>query len=78
MSIDQAKLGQHVSELMEEIEKDPDIPDDAQIGRMMTIVEVVGNNGGYANIRMRSNARPYVALGFLEVAKTLQMKAMGG
>ena len=78
MSIDQAKLGQHIQEQMQAIEDDPDIPEDAQIGRILTIVEVVGPESGYANVRVKSNARPYVALGFLEVAKTIQLKLMGG
>lgn len=78
MAIDQSPLGQHIQEMMEEIEKDPEIPEDAQVGRIISIVEIVGTNSDYANIRMRSNARPYVALGFLEVAKALQMKMLGG
>lgn len=77
MAIDQASLGQHIQEMMEEIEKDPEIPEDAQIGRIISIVEVVGTQSDYANIRMRSSARPYVALGFLEVAKAANLKAMG-
>lgn len=77
MGIDQSKLGQHMQEQMQEIENDPEIPDDAQIGRILTIVEVVGTESDYANIRVRSNARPYVAIGFLEVAKATQMKMMG-
>ena len=77
MAIDQTALGQHVQEMMEEIEKDPEIPDDARIGRIISIVEVVGTESDYANIRMRSSARPYVALGFLEVAKVANLKAMG-
>jgi len=78
MGIDQSKLGQHIQEQMQEIENDPEIPEDAQIGRILTIVEVVGTTSDYANIRVRSNARPYVAIGFLEMAKALQLKAMGG
>ena len=64
---------------MQEIEEDPEIPEDAQIGRMITIVEIVGGEGEtqFANVRVRANARPYVAIGFLEVAKALQMKMMG-
>ena len=77
MAIDQTALGQHVQEMMEEIEKDPEIPEDARIGRIISIVEVVGTETEYANIRMRSSARPYVALGFLEVAKAANLKAMG-
>jgi hypothetical protein len=71
MAIDQSPLGQHVQELMQEIEDDQDIPDEAQIGRMITIVEVITPDGEFSNIRMRTNARPYVAVGFLEVAKKM-------
>jgi hypothetical protein len=45
---------------------------------MITIVEVVTPDGEFSNIRMNSNARPYVALGFLEVAKEVQMRMMMG
>ncbi len=80
MTIDQSGFGQHIQALMQEIEEDPDIPENAQIGRILTIVEVVGTDeeSDFAHIRVRSNARPYVALGFLEVAKAMQMKIMGG
>lgn len=80
MAIDQSPLGQHIQELMQEIEEDPEIPDNAQVGRMLTIVEIVGGDeeNQFANVRVRSNTRPYVAIGFLEVAKSLQMKMMGG
>ena len=76
MAIDQSPLGNHIQEMMGEIENDEDIPDDAQIARIISIVEVVGD--GYANIRVRTNASPYVAVGFLEVAKELQKKMMLG
>ena len=78
MGIDQSKLGQHVQEMMQEIEEDQEIPNDAEIGRMITIVEVVTPDGEFSNLRMNSNARPYDALGFLEVAKELQMQMMMG
>jgi hypothetical protein len=80
VAIDQSGFGQHIQALMQEIEEDPDIPENAQIGRVLTIVEVVGTDeeSDFANIRVRSNARPYVALGFLEVAKAMQIKIMGG
>jgi hypothetical protein len=80
MAIDQSPLGQHVQELMQEIEEDPEIPENAQIGRVVTIVEILGSddeNSEFANIRVRATARPYVALGFLEVAKALQLRMMG-
>jgi len=81
MAIDQSPLGQHIQELMQEIEDDSEIPDNAQIGRMVTIVEVVGPEGKedeFTNVRVRANARPYVAVGLLEIAKVLQLKMMGG
>jgi hypothetical protein len=78
--IDQTTLGQLTQELMQEIENDPEIPDDAQIGRVVTIVEIVGPAGqedAFTNLRVRANARPYVAVGLLEIAKSMQMKTMG-
>lgn len=80
MAIDQSGFGQHIQALMQEIDEDPEIPENAQIGRILTIVEVLGKDGenDFAHIRVNSNARPYVALGFLEVAKAMQMKMMGG
>ncbi len=65
---------------MKEIEDDADIPDDAQIGRIVTIVEIIGPKGheeDFTGVRIRANARPYVAVGLLEMAKAMQMKAMG-
>lgn len=81
MAIDQSPLGNHIQELMEEIEDDSEIPDNAQIGRIVTIVEVVGPKGQedeFTSVRVRANARPYVAVGLLEIAKMLQVKMMGG
>lgn len=79
MAIDQSALGQQTQALMEEIENDPDIPDEGQIGRVIMIVEVVGQTGDESsvNIRVNSGASPYVAVGFLEVAKQMQLKMMG-
>lgn len=80
MPIDQSPLGNHIQEMMSEIENDPEIPDDAQIGRIVTIVEVIGPQGQedeFTGVRVRANARPYVAIGLLELAKAFQMKSMG-
>lgn len=79
MAIDQSKLGQQVAQLMEEIENDPDIPSDGAINRAVLIVEVVGQDGEEAsfNMRVNSSASPHVSIGFLEVAKAMQMKMMG-
>lgn len=80
MPIDQSPLGNHIQQQMQEIEEDEQIPDDAQIGRVVTIVEVIGPEGRaneFTSVRVRANARPYVAIGLLEVAKNIQLKSMG-
>lgn len=79
MPIDQSGLGQQVAAMMEEIEKDPDIPSEAVINRAVLIVEVVGQDGEEPsfNLRVNSSASPHVSIGFLEVAKAIQMKTMG-
>lgn len=80
MAIDQSPLGTHIQEQMQEIENDSEIPDNAQIARIITIVEIVGPEGGEAGftaMRIKANARPYVAVGMLEIAKALQLKSMG-
>lgn len=79
MAIDQSKLGQQITALMEEIENDPDIPTEGAIGRVVVVVEVLGKDGDEQsfNIRVNSSASPHVAVGFLEVAKALQFKQMG-
>jgi len=79
MAIDQTALGKQIGDLMEEIENDPELPKEGGIGRCVLIVEVVGQDGDEAsiNLRVNSSAAPHVSLGFLEVAKAIQMKAMG-
>jgi hypothetical protein len=80
MAIDQSPLGRQIQQMMQEIEEDSAIPADAQIGRVVTIVEVVGPEGKedeFTNVRVSASARPYVAIGLLEVAKEIQLKTMG-
>jgi hypothetical protein len=79
MAIDQSSLGQQTQALMEEIENDPEIPDEGHIGRVIMIVEVVGQNGDEStiNLRVNSSATPHVSIGFIEVAKQMQLKMMG-
>ena len=79
MAIDQSQLGQQVAALMEEIENDPEIPAEGTINRCVLVVEVVGQSGEEQafNIRVNSSASPHVAVGFLEVAKAIQLKALG-
>lgn len=79
MAIDQTSLGQQITALMEQIENDPELPDEGAIGRCVLVVEVIGRDGDEQsfNLRVNSSASPHVALGFLEVAKAMQMKMMG-
>jgi hypothetical protein len=80
MEMDQSALGALISELMEETEADPEVPANSQIGRIVAIVELVGpegEEGEFTSIRVKANARPYVAIGLLEVAKRIQLKMMG-
>jgi hypothetical protein len=78
VAIDQSKLGQHIQEQMQAIEEDPDIPDNAEIGGIITIVEVIAPEQGYSNMRVRPNVPAYYAAGLLESAKAMQLKMMGG
>ena len=79
MAIDQTKLGQQVSALMEEIENDSEIPAEGAINRVVVIVEVVGRDGDEQsfNLRVNSSASPHVSIGFIEVAKAMQLRMMG-
>ncbi len=79
MAIDQTQLGQQVTALMEEIENDPEIPAEGAINRVVVIVEIVGQDGDEQsfNLRVNSSASPHVSVGFIEVAKAMQLKMMG-
>ena len=79
MAIDQSQLGQQITALMEEIENDPEIPSEGAINRVVVIVEIVGQDGDDAsfNLRVNSSASPHVSIGFIEVAKKMQLKMMG-
>lgn len=79
MAIDQTQLGKQIAALMEQIENDPNLPSEGAIGRCVLIVEVVGKDGDEQsfNLRISSSASPHVSVGFLEVAKAMQMKTMG-
>ena len=79
MAIDQKQLGKQIAALMEEIENDPELPDEGAITRCVLIVEVVGKQeaGQSFNLRVNSSASPHVSIGFLEVAKAIQFKTMG-
>lgn len=79
MPIDQTQLGQQITALMEEIENDPEIPEEGAINRVVVIVEIVGQDGEEQsfNLRVNSSASPHVSVGFIEVAKAMQLKMMG-
>ena len=78
MAIDQSKLGKLIQEQMEAIEGDPNIPDDAEINSILTIVEVISKEEGLRNMRVRKNVPPTVAIGLLEEAKAMQLRELGG
>jgi hypothetical protein len=80
--IDQTPLGQHMQEQMAAIEQDPNVPDGAAIGGIITIVEVIGPDEGDGqqarNLRVRSNAHPHISIGLLEEAKMVQLMTIQG
>jgi hypothetical protein len=58
------------------------VPDEAQIGGIVTLVEVVGPNEGDGmrgrGFRVRSNLPPHVTIGILEEAKMFQLGMIHG
>jgi hypothetical protein len=77
MAINQSPLSTHIMEQMEAIEQDPDVPDEAEIGGIVTLVEVLGpedeNGMRGRGFRVRSNLPPHVTIGVLEEAKVIQL-----
>lgn len=66
---------QEVAEEMDQIEAD--FGDDYQIGRVITVVEVL-RPGGDVNLRVRAGQLPWVTLGMLRSAeKILERQIMG-
>jgi hypothetical protein len=84
VAIDQKQIGQHIQEQMEAIEKDPDIPDDLEVGAIITLVELQKEEqrgdeiGLVRNLRVRSNRDPWTTIGLLEEAKVVQMGMLQG
>lgn len=71
-----ARLMHEVAEQMDAIETD--FGDGYQIGRVITIVEVVRPDGN-VEIRIRAGQYPWVAIGMLDWAKkSVEAAAMGG
>jgi hypothetical protein len=60
-----ARLMREVAEQMDAIETD--FGDDYEIGHVVTIVEVIRQDG--AGIRVRCSAPPWIGLGMLKVAE---------
>ena len=64
-------------EQMEAIEQDPEVPDDAAIAGIVTIVEIRGAEDdegmSFRGFRVRSNLPPHVSIGVLEEAKMIQL-----
>jgi hypothetical protein len=70
-----ARLMHEVAEQMDAIESD--FGDGYQIGRVITIVEVLRSDGN-VEIRVRAGQYPWVALGMLDWAKkSIEAAAMG-
>ena len=73
MPLDQAIIGQVVTEQMEAIERDHGDDEDVEIGSVITIVEVLkhhGENQYSSSVRMRYNVTdPYRVLGLLRAAE---------
>jgi hypothetical protein len=70
-----AKLMQEVAAQMDAIETD--FGDDYEIGRVITIVEVIRPDGE-VGLRVRAGQYPWVALGMLEFAKKSLEAQAGG
>lgn len=71
-----ARLMQEVAEEMDQIEAE--FGDDYQIGRVITVVEIVRPNGD-VNLRVRAGQLPWVTLGMLRFAeKVIESQISGG
>ena len=73
MALDQSIVGNVVSEQMEAIEHDHGDDPDAEIGAVITIVEIVKRHGEQelsSRVRLRTNAGdPYRVLGLIRAAE---------
>ena len=77
MAIDQKRVGKHIAEQMEAIEEQYGGEDaTAEIGNILTIVEVIGPNG--AEVRVRpSDPRPWTTIGLLRWAEANTIAQLG-
>lgn len=81
MSLDQTKLGSHIQEQMAAIESDPGVSENAQIGDIVTVVEIIDPGAGQPpaggqqveiarSLRVRHSGMTHVGIGLLEEAKS--------
>jgi hypothetical protein len=83
MALDGTILGNCASEQMEALEVDYGDDDDAEIGAVITIVQVLkrleGEDNYSSTVRMRHNiADPYAAIGYLRAAEQTIIRQLGG
>jgi hypothetical protein len=75
MAFDSSKVGTHIAEQMEALEKD--FGEEAEIGEICTVVEVripqgkdaAGNETFESQVRTRFTGHPFTAIGLLDVAR---------
>jgi hypothetical protein len=83
MALDGTILGKCASEQMEALETDYGTDETAEVGAVITIVQVLkklDEDGEYSStVRMRHNiADPYAAIGYLRAAEQTILRQLGG
>jgi len=83
MTLDGTILGKCASEQMEALETDYGTDESAEVGAVITIVQVLkklDEDGEYSStVRMRHNiADPYAAIGYLRAAEQTILRQLGG
>jgi hypothetical protein len=75
MPIDQTKLGEVVAEQMEALERE--YGEDAEIGDVCTIVEVLSPDGWTVRVR-NSAGRPHIGIGLTRMAERVMLASATG
>jgi len=82
MPLDRTKLGTTASEQMEALEEAYGDDDNASVGAVLTIVEILRQDGNdvRSDVRMRINdaGDPYRVIGLLRAAEATVTKSFGG
>jgi hypothetical protein len=82
MALDRSKLGNLASEQMQALEETYGDDESAQVGAVLTIVQVlkkVGDDEYNSTVRMRHNvADPYAVIGLLKAAEMTVTKQIAG